>query len=61
MSVDNSGSESPVAMLAMFLFVGHSSGASCMMVVMGGFLGVEPFFPTGAEASYLLYRLVVGV
>jgi hypothetical protein len=51
MSVGNSGSESPVAMLAMFVFVGLSSGASCMMVVVGGFLGVEPFFPTGAEAS----------
>jgi len=50
MSVGNSGSESPGAMLAMFVFVGLSSGAPCMMVV-GGFLGVEPFFPTGAEAS----------
>jgi len=51
MSVGNSGSESPGAMLAMFVFVGLSSGAPCMMVVVGGFLGVEPFFPTGAEAS----------
>jgi hypothetical protein len=38
-------------MLAMFVFVGLSSGASCMMVVVGGFLGVKPFFPTGAEVS----------
>jgi hypothetical protein len=51
MSMGNSGSESPVAMLAMFVFVGLSSGASCMMVVVGGFLGVEPFFSTDAEAS----------
>ena len=54
MSVGDSGSESLVVMLVMFVFFGVSSSASCMMVVVGGggFFGeTSPFFPIGAEAS----------
>ena len=52
-SVGDSGNESLVAMLAMFVFVGVLSGASCMVVVLGGgfFWESSPFFPIGAEAS----------
>ena len=53
MSVGDSGSESLVVMLAMFVFVGVLSSASCMVVVVrdGFFWESSPFFPIGAEAS----------
>ena len=46
MSVGDSGSESLVATIVMFVFVGVLSGALCMVVVVGGVFwgGVEPFF-----------------
>ncbi len=46
-------------MLSMVVFIGVSSGASCM-VMGGGFFWESSPFPIGAEASPSLYQLAGG-